>query len=316
MRLRVKNPLVLASRPMATPRPRILILHVSGSNRDRDVAEAWTLAGGAPEIVHVNQLRAGERRWADYDILTLPGGFAYGDALGAGRLTALDLNVYFADEVRAFVDAGKPVIGICNGFQALVKAGILPGGAEAGEQGSGGAEEKEQTSAPPQHPELVEGRASQVKSRTATLTRNARGHFECRWVTLLPNPDSPCLFTRGLAEPIYCPVAHGEGNFIPCDEDVLASLQAKGQIALTYMTADGGRPTTVVHRPSSIVGYPANPNGSVVDIAGVCNAKGNVLGLMPHPENHIYAWQHPRWTRGERGGLGLKLFEGVVRLML
>lgn len=270
--------------------PRILILHVSGTNRDRDAALACELAGGAPEIVHVNQLRAGERRWADYDMLVLPGGFSYGDALGAGRLTALDLNVYFADEVKSFVESGKPVIGICNGFQALVKAGILPG-----------------------------------NPQSATLARNERGHFECRWVTLLPNPDSPCLFTRGLTEPIFCPVAHGEGNFIPRDDAELATLQTNGQIALTYgeggewkkesgekrvETPNSSLPT--LHPPRS---YPANPNGSVADIAGVCNARGNVLGLMPHPENHIYPWQHPRWTRGGSGGSGLVLFTNAVRAM-
>ncbi|MCS6849529.1 MAG: phosphoribosylformylglycinamidine synthase subunit PurQ [Anaerolineae bacterium] len=281
-------------------RPRILILHASGTNRDHDAAVACELAGGAPEIVHVNQLRAGERRWADYQMLVLPGGFSYGDALGAGRLVALDLNVYFADEVRAFVASGKPVIGICNGFQALVKAGILPG-IEAG------------------------GEVQQ-----ATLARNARGRFECRWVTLIPNPDSPCLFTRGLREPIYCPVAHGEGNFIPRDEAVLAALRARGQIALTY-----GRQGSGVRGEGAGVGehflasdswslapdtrpltpYPDNPNGSVADIAGICNPQGNVLGLMPHPENHIYPWQHPRWTRGERGGLGLALFEAAIRAL-
>lgn len=271
-------------------KPRILILHVSGTNRDRDAALACELAGGDPEIVHVNQLRAGERRWADYDMLVLPGGFSYGDALGAGRLTALDLNVYFADEANAFVESGKPVIGICNGFQALVKAGILPGDAQS-----------------------------------ATLARNARGHFECRWVTLLPNPDSPCLFTRGLSEPIFCPVAHGEGNFIPRDDAELAALQASGQIALTYgENRDWGieierGPISNLKSPISIlqsqISYPLNPNGSVANIAGVCNARGNVLGLMPHPENHISEWQHPRWTRGEAGGSGLVLFTNAVRQM-
>ncbi|BCX04659.1 MAG: phosphoribosylformylglycinamidine synthase subunit PurQ [Candidatus Roseilinea sp.] len=265
--------------PFVNARPRILILHASGTNRDHDAAAACELAGGAPEIVHVNQLRAGERRWSDYQMLVLPGGFSYGDALGAGRLVALDLNVYFADEVRAFVESGKLVLGICNGFQALVKAGILPG--------------------------LEADGAMQQ----ATLARNARGRFECRWVTLIPNPASPCLFTRGLSEPIYCPVAHGEGNFIPRDAAVLAMLQARGQIALTY----GNQ--TVSDSDRAPVTYPDNPNGSVADIAGICNPRGNVLGLMPHPENHIYPWQHPRWTRGERGGLGLALFKSAVRVL-
>ncbi len=265
---------------MATP--RVLILHVSGTNRDRDAALACEMAGGYPEIVHVNQLRAGERRWSDYDMLVLPGGFSYGDALGAGRLTALDLNVYFAEEARAFVESGKPVIGICNGFQALVKAGILPGN-----------DASRMTS---------DGDASNVIRQNATLTRNAQGHFECRWVTLLPNASSPCLFTRGLTEPIFCPVAHGEGNFIPRDDAELAALQANGQIALTYgegaewKEESGEKMKSRVSSLSTIhspLPYPANPNGSVADIAGVCNKRGNVLGLMPHPENHIYPWQHP-----------------------
>ncbi|MFN4295099.1 MAG: phosphoribosylformylglycinamidine synthase subunit PurQ, partial [Thermoflexales bacterium] len=237
-------------------RPRILILHASGTNRDYDAAAACALAGGAPEIVHVNQLRAGERRWSDYQMLVLPGGFSYGDALGAGRLAALDLNVYFADEVRAFVESGKPVLGICNGFQALVKAGILPG-CETGDT-----------------------------AQCVTLARNARGRFECRWVTLIPNPESPCLFTRGLHEPIYCPVAHGEGNFIPRDEAVLTALRARGQIALTYGRQRGESGSEdesgdTLPSPSSRppVRYPDNPNGSVADIAGICNAQGNVLGL-------------------------------------
>ncbi len=267
-------------------RPRILILHASGTNRDRDAAAACELAGGAPEIVHVNQLRAGERRWSDYQMLVVPGGFSYGDALGAGRLVALDLNTYFADEVRVFVESGKPVIGICNGFQALVKAGVLPGLQGLGREG-----------------------------QQATLARNACGHFECRWVTLIPNPASRCLLTRDLREPIYCPVAHGEGNFIPRDEAVLAGLRANGQIALVYgsQASEGERgPSVAERRPAS---YPDNPNGSVADIAGICNLRGNVLGLMPHPENHIYPWQHPRWTRGERGGMGLALFEAAIRVM-
>ncbi len=252
--------------------PLALILHAYGSNRDLEAAHAFELAGAQPEIVPLNELRSGTLRWADYQMLCLPGGFAYADALGAGKLLALDLNVYFADQVTAFVDAGKPVIGMCNGFQALVKSGILPDG----RRNNGSA--------------------------TTTLTFNAAGRFECRWITLTPQSQT-CIWTRGLTDPIYCPVAHGEGNYTVIDESLVADLQSQDQIALVYANPDG----------SSAKGtYPNNPNGSIADIAGVCNPKGNVLGLMPHPENHILPYQHPRWTRGESGQLGLTLFENGV----
>jgi phosphoribosylformylglycinamidine synthase subunit PurQ / glutaminase len=250
----------------------VLILHADGTNRDHEAAQACELAGATPEIVHLNQLRSGERRWHDYQLLVIPGGFSYADALGAGRLLAIDLNVYFADEVRAFVDSGKPVIGICNGFQALVKAGILP---------------------------ALDSRRAGPE---ATLTFNASGHFECRWVTLAPVSQT-CLWTRQLTEPVYCPVAHGEGQFVLAKAASLATLQANDQIALTYALPDGS--------PAQGV-YPHNPNGSLADIAGVCNPAGNVLGLMPHPEDHLFAFQHPQRARGGVGRSGLPLFtQGV-----
>ena len=149
---------------------------------------------------------------------------------------------------------------------------------------------------------MPEGRGNGGEAQ-ATLTFNARGHFECRWVTLAPQSQT-CVWTRGLAELIECPIAHGEGNFVLRDEAMLDTLRANQQIALTYVHPDG----------SSARGeYPFNPNGSVADIAGICNSRGNVLGLMPHPEDHVVAYQHPRWTRGESGRMGLKLFESGVR---
>jgi len=267
----------------------IAILHAPGTNRDEEAALACELAGGAPEIVHIAQLRNGERRLRDYRMLVLPGGFTYGDALGAGRLLALDLQIWLAEELATFVESGKPVLGICNGFQALVKAGLLQ-------------------PALSHQPSAVGGRRSvncwKLEAGSCTLSFNASGRFECRWVYLRANPHSPCVFTQGLEELIYCPVAHGEGRFVVRDTAVLDALQAQEQIALTYVHPDG--------RPADGA-YPANPNGSVADIAGICNAQGNVLGLMPHPEDHVLWFQHPRWTRGERGGLGLQLFENGVR---
>ncbi len=255
--------------------PRALILHATGANRDHDVAHALELAGAQPEIMPLNALREQRASIGRYQLLVIPGGFSYADALGAGRLLGLDLKTYFADEVRAFIESGRPVLGICNGFQALVKSGLLPGLNALG------------------------------NAPYATLTFNASGRFECRWVTLIPR-SSKCLWTRNLSEPLYCPVAHGEGNFTLSDPVLLADLHANGQIALTYANADGS--------PAN-ERYPANPNGSIADIAGVCNPQGNVLGLMPHPENHIVAHQHPRFTRGENGGLGLALFQNGVRHM-
>ncbi|MCL4297452.1 MAG: phosphoribosylformylglycinamidine synthase I [Anaerolineae bacterium] len=253
-------------------KPKILILHATGSNRDREAAWACELVGGLPEIVHINQLGAGERRLSDYQMLVLPGGFSYGDDLGAGKLWAVALRHRLADELAAFVEAGRPVLGICNGFQALVKAGLLPGD-------SAGS-----------------------SAQTATLTRNDSAQFECRWVYLQPQPESPCIFTRGLTDPIYCPVAHGEGKFVTGDAAALAGLEARGGVALRYVDGEG--------RPA---GYPWNPNGSAANVAGICNPAGTILGLMPHPEDHLIPAQHPQFHRGQRGWLGLPLFQNGVR---
>ena len=258
-------------------KPKALVLLAHGTNRDQDVAEALSLCGADPQIVPLNSLRAGRERWSDYQMLILPGGFSYADALGAGKLLAIDMQTYFTDEIQQFVLSGKPVIGICNGFQALVKAGILPG--ERSEQGEENSTGK------------------------STLTFNAQGHFECRWVSLRP-VSQKCLWTKGLSKLIECPIAHGEGNFQVSNPAILSSLATQDQIALGYVHLDD--------TPANGA-YPANPNGSMQDIAGICNPQGNVLGLMPHPENHIHAWQHPQWRRGVERNSGLSIFKNGVK---
>ena len=252
-------------------KPQALVLQAHGTNRDYDVAEALTVAGSEPHPVPLNDLRAGKQHFADYQMLVVPGGFSYADALGAGKLLALDLNSYFKEAISAFVDSGKPVIGICNGFQALVKAGILPAASE--------------------------------HSSEATLTFNEQGNFECRWVHLSPVSQT-CIWTKDLEDSIFCPVAHGEGNFQLSDTLFANTLTTQDQIALAYVYPNGS--------PAN-GDYPANPNGSMLDVAGICNPQGNVLGLMPHPENHIYPHQHPQWTRGIKGNSGLALFENGVK---
>ena len=227
---------------------KTLILKAPGTNRDNDAARAIELAGGDPEILPLTDLRVSPERLRDYGMLIVPGGFSYGDALGAGKLFALDLSRFFADEVARFVESGRPVLGICNGFQVLVKAGILPG------------------------PLFAE--------HHFTLAHNACGNFECRWVNL-EAPRSNSIWTRGI-ERVYCPVAHGEGRFNADFEDAGKLLLREGCVALRYCDESG-----------AVAGgrYPFNPNGSIADIAGICNREGNVLGLMPHPENAVFEYE-------------------------
>ncbi len=256
--------------------PPILIPHASGTNRDGEAAQAIRLAGGDPRIVHVNELRDGSVRVGDHAAILLPGGFSYGDALGAGGRLALELRSWFGDEMAEAVSAGRPILGICNGFQVLVKSGILPGPVGA--------------------------------PRTVTLTENRAGHFECRWVTLRVEPDcrSGWLAVAG-GVTIRCPIAHGEGRVAVADDPVSDRLESDGLVAFRYL-ADGARPTVEGSGPAGGA-YPANPNGSVNDIAGLCDETGTVVGLMPHPEDHVLDWQRPS---GPAGNTGRPLFDAFV----
>ncbi|MEM9711258.1 MAG: phosphoribosylformylglycinamidine synthase subunit PurQ [Actinomycetota bacterium] len=237
--------------------PRALVLSARGTNRDGELAAALELAGAETDIRLVSELRERGDDWSGYQLVAVPGGFSHGDALGAGRLLGLDLAGWFGDRLAAHVERGRPVIGICNGFQALVRAGMLPGADDG----------------------------------PALLAHNDSGRFECRWVELLPQPGSP--WTSRLDEPIRCPVAHGEGRWVgPSDRVAFRYADHKGDPA-------GGA-------------YPANPNGSADDIAGVFDPTGLVLGLMPHPEDHVLTRHDPHRRRRPWSGSCLPLFEGGV----
>lgn len=278
-------------------KPKVCILRTAGTNCDRETAHAFMACAAQAEFVHVKSLVEGSCRLSDYHILALPGGFSYGDDVASGKIFANELRCKLSEDIRRFIDDGKLVIGICNGFQILVKSGLLPGNAAV-------------------KPGLSrEERQPRAFAQEASLIINDSGKFEDRWVYLRskgvgPVPrtgreqkDSKCVWTAGLPETIYLPVAHGEGKFVVRDNAALERLKRNGQVVFQYCRETGG--------PAA---YPFNPNGSIEAIAGICDQTGRILGLMPHPERHAYAQQHPRWTssdaRGE--GHGLQIFRNGV----
>jgi phosphoribosylformylglycinamidine synthase I len=236
---------------------------------DEETQFAFERAGGRAERVHVNRLREDPKLLRRYDILAIPGGFTYGDDVAAGKILAIELNSFLGDALREFRDAEKLIIGICNGFQVLLKAGLL---------------------IPPDE-----------DGPLATLAHNANGRFEDRWTHLQASPGN-CVWLRD-CDRLLLPVAHGEGNFICRKDWILKGLEQAGQIVLRF-TNPAGQPAA----------FPDNPNGSQGDVAGICDATGRVLGLMPHPERHVLPTQHPRWTRDglDNEGDGLKLFRNAV----
>lgn len=239
---------------------KTLILRAPGTNCDAETAFAFEQAGSQVDLTHINELLRREKRLFDYQIMVIPGGFTYGDDISGGKILANEIKPALADEMQRFVEDGRLILGICNGLQVLAKAGVLPGSATP-----------------------------------LTLTVNDSGKFECRWVYLRINENSPCIFTRGI-DTMYLPIAHGEGKIV--------TEPSKVNIALQYCDETGQISNE----------YPHNPNGSVDNIAGICDSTGRILALMPHPERFIRWTQHPRWTREPRRehGDGLRVFTNAV----
>lgn len=237
--------------------PKVIILRAAGTNCDQETAFAFQKAGGNVELVHINQLMRKEKKLDDYQLLAIPGGFTYGDDIAAGKLLANELKYRLKDSLQRFREEGKLIIGICNGFQVLVRSGLLPRDSSVGQE--------------------------------VSLTLNDSGRFEARWVYLktqnAKRKTQDCVWIKDLPEIIYLPVAHGEGKFVTQNNKVLERMKQNNQIVFQYCNERG-----------DLSGYPDNPNGSQENIAGICDESGRVLGLMPHPERHIGNLQHPRWT--------------------
>jgi len=263
-----------------------LVLYGYGLNCDYETQFALNQAGAEAVRVHTNDLLARPAMVWDYHLLAVPGGFSWGDDLGAGVILALRLKLALGEALQEFVQAGRLVIGICNGFQVLVNLGLLPN---------------------------LPGREGE---RLVALIPNDCGNFRDAWVHLKVESQSSCVFTQGLNH-LEFPIRHGEGKFF-APPDILEELHERGQIVLRYALPSGepagGR-------------FPENPNGSLLDIAGLCDPTGRVLGLMPHPEAAITATQHPDWThdketyrrRGEPypdpPTSGLTVFQNAVRYL-
>jgi phosphoribosylformylglycinamidine synthase I len=254
---------------------KVLILRAPGTNCDQETGFAFEAAGAVASYAHINQLIESPSLLTDAQILCLPGGFSYGDDIAAGRILASQLQSKLSDAIAEFRDAGKLILGICNGFQILIKSGFL---------------------LPPDDGGLP-----------ATLAWNDSGRFIDTWVHLktdLKTQNSKCVFLRDI-ERMYLPIAHAEGKFVTRNESILDELQSAGQLALKYCSPSG---------ENGSVPYPHNPNGSTAGVAGVCDSTGRIFGLMPHPERHIDPTHHPRWTREglAEHGEGLAIFQNAV----
>jgi phosphoribosylformylglycinamidine synthase len=277
---------------MNMAQPKVLILRAPGSNCDMESAHAFELAGGLAERQHVNRVLENPHVLDEFQMLCIPGGFSYGDDIAAGRIWGNQIQHHLSDALESFRAAGKLILGICNGFQVLLKTNLLAS-ADAG-------------------------------GPTATLTLNACGRFETRWIRLAATPGK-CVFLQGIDQ-IELPVAHAEGQFVTRDAEVFQRMESNGQLVLRYTGGNRALPAppseSAIRNPRSAIApqipYPDNPNGAMGDIAGICDTTGRVLGLMPHPERFVDPTQHPRWTREPRreSGEGLRVFQNAVRYFL
>lgn len=269
---------------------RVGVLRIEGTNSEEESARCFQRLGCQAELVHLKQLLGldtwpgEERRLIDYHVLFFPGGFSAGDYVRAGAIFAARLKAGLGKELKEYVQSGRLAIGVCNGFQILTEAGLLPN--------------------------LAAGPVSDLPE--ACLFTNDSAHYECRPVLLKHENRGKNAFTRRIprGEVRTIQSAHGEGKFLMEAQrqgDLLKELEQNDQIVFRYVDPEG-----------RYAGYPWNPNGAPGNVAGVCNRDGNVFGMMPHPERVFYRHTHADWTRtglnvrGEDVGDGRAVFESAV----
>jgi len=255
--------------------PRIAVLTGYGLNCEKETAYVFEKCGGIADLIHINDLINKEKSLAPYQIAAFIGGFSFGDHVASGRVLAIKFKYHLKEELLSFLKKDSLIIGICNGFQTLVKLGVLPGFQSELEQ-------------------------------KVTLTHNEKIGYQDRWVKLRFNPQSSCVFTKGL-DYLETPVRHGEGRFLIDNKETLSLLEKNQQIVCQYVHPETNEPTQE---------FPYNPNGSIKSIAGICSPEGKIFGLMPHPEAFHSIYNHPRWTHMDIENyplpLGLKIFQNAV----
>lgn len=265
----------------AASKPRALVIRAAGTNCDAEMMRAFKMAGAQPELVHIDRLIERPARVAEFDLIGFPGGFSYGDDIASGRILAMKLREFLYPALKDAAVRGVPMIGACNGFQAMVQVGLLPG-PHAGESWPDG----------------------HAPAQRVALSENIEGRFCDRWVGMKLEPATRCIWTRGLLESpmlddadlMMLPVAHGEGRFVTDSPQTMHQLEEFGQVVLRYTD---------------------NYNGSQGAVAGICDPTGRIFGLMPHPERYLEWTLHPYWTSlapQQRTGdtPGLLLFKSAV----
>lgn len=240
---------------------RVLLMRAPGTNCDHETVQAFKNLGTQVDLIHTQRVFK-DKNLDDYDVLVFPGGFSYGDYVRSGAIWAKECEYRIGPELTAFVEEGRPLIGICNGFQLLVELGFLPGW------------------------------TGKSKYPEAALGNSTHG-YQNRWTRMKYIGKGNCQMMEGLQKEhiIACPIAHGEGRFmLPREtrEKDLERLYEQDMIVWRYVKADGS---------FAELDWPENPNGAYHDIAGICSPEGNVLGLMPHPERAYYGHQMIDWTK-------------------
>jgi phosphoribosylformylglycinamidine synthase len=262
----------------STSAVKALVITGFGLNCEAETACAFKAAGAAVERIHLNDILDGRRHLSEFHILAFIGGFSFGDHIGAGIVFANRVKCRMREQLEAFVNDGKLIIGICNGFQTITRLGLVP------------------------------ALGGDYFTQESALAQNSQGVFRDAWITLRVEPDSPCVFTRGL-DVIPLPIRHGEGRFVARDDALLAELERRNQVVVRYADPESDEPT---------MEFPHNPNGSANAIAGICDPSGRIFGLMPHPEAYLSPFNHPHWTRQKingvlpERGLGQQIFDNAV----